>query len=114
MAANHFMSVNDVAKETGISPGLLYDWASKEKVPKKMEDGVMQISLDAVKAHREKMLPRKKTIKAAPTKRRPATKQADRIGQMAAALEVFFPQGIPPNQYANAILFVKALETVAP
>lgn len=54
MPVNHFMKVREVAKETGISEGLLYDWLNKEKVPQRIDEyGVKLVSLDAVTAYHQ-------------------------------------------------------------
>jgi len=54
MSSNHFMKIREVAKETGIAEGLLYDWASKQKIAEKLsDDGVKLLSLDEVKEYRK-------------------------------------------------------------
>jgi len=117
-AGNHFMTVNEATKQTGISPGLLYNWIKEEKVPSKTAgDGVLRVSLDAVKAYREERgtrPKRRKNIAAKLSKSRPATKQADALTREAAVLEIYYPVGIPVDQYSNALLFLKALQAVQP
>ena len=122
---NSFMTVKEVHEATGISPGLLYDWVNKKKVESKTgEDGVLNVSLDSVKAHRKaapirRRGPNKVKALAAPEKRkpvhaRPATKQADHLTKVAMVLEIFYPGGIPVKQYVNALLCARAFEAVAP
>jgi hypothetical protein len=51
MAGNHFMSVTAASKEVGLGKSMLYHWIGAKKIPTKTEDGVIQVSLDAVKAY---------------------------------------------------------------
>lgn len=113
------MSVGEVAEKTGISMGLLYDWARKDKVPVKTSpEGIKLLSLDAVRAHRKEVPVRRGKAKAtkvtrAPRKMRPSTKQADHLARTAACVEVFYPEGIPVDQYLNALVLVRALDAVS-
>jgi hypothetical protein len=121
---NSFMTVNEVSKATGISPGLLYSWGKTKKVETKTaNDGILQMSLESVKAHRKAAPIRRRgpnkvkhsvTTRSKPLQARPATKQADTIMRMAAVMEIFFPEGLPVKQYANALVLVRALEAAAP
>lgn len=111
---NHFMPISDISKSLNINPSILYGWAKADKVPtKKDPKGVTLMSMDAAKEQRKKhYTPRKKKVAKAVRRRRPATKQADQIGKLAAVLEVFWPQGIPVKQYENALLVTRALDAV--
>lgn len=117
MPGNHFMAVADIAKALNLRENLLYGWAAANKLEKKKSpEGIMLLSMDTARDLKSKLITKtftkKHVVKAAPKKRHPATKQADRITRHAAVLEIFFPEGIPVKQYVNALLLGRALDAV--
>jgi excisionase family DNA binding protein len=127
--AHTWVSVEVASNRTGVSPGLLYQWIKKGRVTShKSNGGVMLVSLEAVKAHREKSPPTigRPRAMVGPTDPPdttgetalelpgllPATKQANRMAREAAVLCVYFPEGIPVEKYTDVLLFLAALRAV--
>ncbi len=130
-----WVKIHEAAQKAGmVSDGLVYSWVTSDKVPSRKDSaGVLEVDLEATLAHaaaRRKVKfgkgarrvkvksprpsPREARIKKPKVKRvKPATERASDVERMAAVLAIYFPDGLPPDQYPDALLLVLAIERMA-
>ncbi len=102
------------AEASGVNSAVVYTWIQSKKLKaEKNDEGTFIVDPDEVAALASKRVKRRKRVDA-PKLNKPATKHANDIERMAAVLKIYFPDGLDPRDYPDALLLVLAIEKMTP